>query len=550
MTGSIFINFILKVYATLNHFYENSVSYKLVSKICNLCKESPIATFFYNLFCVNSKTKYSEGSIFFKLLYSFLEVIFTYTKKILYFFYNSLEGGFFHSLICSFITFVKNNIKLVCYTLIIAIVVTAFISLKLSALIVIFSFFIFTFFNLEWAIGLFIIGMSIFPHSLWNNTYIFLASLFFAFVFFLQVVFEKRQANIHLTSPALIIYIIMIFLSLFISRDFMDSLRISLILFSSILISIILTNVITSKEVLINFIKFLAVAGFLTSTYGIIKYVFGIEVRYDFIDINVSGGAARLFSTMDNPNNFAEFLILVIPVSSTLILACDTDLKRLFFALLVVPCILALVLTLSRASYIAFAVALFIFIFIANKRILPFFIILFIACIPFLPSYIIDRILTIGKDSSSSFRLLIWEGAYQTLIRNWFFGLGIGPVAFGKVFKIYVDPVAAPAMHSHNLLLQIWIETGIGGFISFIVVCFTAFKNGVVKAINTKDVQYKFILCGLACTIPAILFFGMVEHVWYYPRIMLTFWIIIGILCAATNLKEDGGQTCESSTLN
>ena len=549
-TGSIFINFVLRVYATLNHFYEKSILYKLIVKITKLCNESIIASSFYNFLCVKGKNQYSEGSAFFKLLSFVLNKIFIIFEKLYSFLYTNFQGGFFHSITLSCTSFIKNNLRIISFALSIAIVASAFISLKISIIIVGATFAIFTFFNLPIAICFFIVGMSIVPHSLWNNMYIFLASIFFAGVFFMQIISGKRATTLKSTFsnpmfPCLIVYTLMIILSLFTSRDFSDSLRISLILFSCIIFTVLILNVINSKELLITFVKFLIFAGFLTSVYGIFRYALGLEVRVDFIDTSMNGGLTRLYSTMDNPNNFAEFLILLIPVAVSFIFICKTDFKRLFFALLIIPCFLALVLTLSRAAYIAIVISFIIFVWLVNKRLLPFLAVFAVFAIPFIPLSIIDRIMTIGRDSSSEFRLFIWEGSYHTLIRNWFYGVGIGPVAFGKVFKIYVNPVAAPAMHSHNLLLQIWLETGIGGFISFIVLCFASFKSSVVNIINTDDFEYKFILCGLATSIPAILCFGMVEHVWFYPRIMLTFWIIMGVLGAAIGLsKNSKGGTC------
>jgi len=39
-----------------------------------------------------------------------------------------------------------------------------------------------------------------------------------------------------------------------------------------------------------------------------------------------------------------------------------------------------------------------------------------------------------------------------------------------------------------------------------------------------------------------IMVMGLVEYIWYYPRVMLMFWIILGILLTAAGLARNSEQ--------
>ena len=237
---------------------------------------------------------------------------------------------------------------------------------------------------------------------------------------------------------------------------------------------------------------------------------------------------------MENPNNFAEFLIIILPLSVAYILNCKDDTKRLMFTLIILPCFLAIILTSSRSAYLAIGGCVATFVFIGNKKLIPLFILLFIMSIPFIPQSIIDRLLTIGKDSSSQYRILIWIGSLKTLADHWLHGIGIGPGAFSSVFPSYVAANVATVRHAHNLFLQIWIEMGIFGVVAFIVLIFNTLKSCIVNSINT---EFKYYYAGLASSLVGILMIGMVEYVWFYPRDMFSFWILMGLIFATNKIS-------------
>ncbi len=495
-TGSLILKAVLKLYKTVNRFYEASFTYALMLKLGGFFKGSILVQAFESLIFVKDKREYALGSKLYALLLFVMQKLTAFSQSLYKLF--GVEYSVTKKVITGSMLNYKGKI-------------------------------------LEYGICAFFILMAAVPHEYWNNLYIFYAAAFFMLVYLIQVAAGKRTLfKFKQVSPALLVFTLLAFVSVITGYGGGDGLRVFVLLFSSIIFSVLVQAVITSKQTLRLVVVSLFLAMLVSSLFGLYQYKMGVAVRLDFTDTTVSAGVARLFSTMDNPNNYAEFLMLIIPLGVAFILSQKKDIYRLISAMLILPGVAALVLTNSRSAYLAFVIGFALFVALLNKRLIPFAIILFIAFIPFIPQSITARLMTIGKDSSSEFRVLIWEGALRTLKNHWFYGIGIGPTAFSRIYKIYAHYLALPAMHSHNLFLQVWIETGIFGFVSFVVLIFTTIKGAIITAKKSIDAELKYYAAALATALASVLAISMVEYIWFYPRIMLSFWVLMGI-CSAVS---------------
>jgi O-antigen ligase len=408
---------------------------------------------------------------------------------------------------------------------------------------------VFTFFQIEISLCLFLFAACVFPHSMWNNIYILFAAIYYCIICAVLYALGKKQApRLKYVYPSLIIFVAFSVLSLFTGNDFGDGLRMFMILFSCIIFYVLISSLITDRRKLHTLLVFLLLAVFITALFGLYQSAKGIEIRADFVDLITNNDMpGRVFSNMDNPNNYAEFLTMLGPILLALILTQKSDLKRLLFAVMLAPALIALILTFSRASYIAIVLAAAIFILMVGKRLIPVVIFLAAAAVPFLPSVIVNRILTIGKDSSSALRFKIWESVFRTLKYYWLTGIGIGPASFAKIYKANALVDAVSVMHSHNTLLQIWLETGIGGILAFLAFLLKMLTSVINAFLSVKDRSLKILLAGCASAICVFFAFSLVEHVWFYARVNLTFWIICGIATAA--IKISLGENTEKSDI-
>ena len=151
----------------------------------------------------------------------------------------------------------------------------------------------------------------------------------------------------------------------------------------------------------------------------------------------------------------------------------------------------ALIMTYSRSGWISLMLAAFVYIWLRNKKLIPLFIALALLAIPLLPSTIITRLTSIVTsflgssghiDSSAQHRFALWQGV-EYMIRDYgVSGIGLGPTAFASLYPLYAQPLAIDgAAHTQSLYLELILETGILGFVSFMWLALRSIKNSIQR---------------------------------------------------------------------
>jgi O-antigen ligase len=160
-----------------------------------------------------------------------------------------------------------------------------------------------------------------------------------------------------------------------------------------------------------------------------------------------------------------------------------------------------------------------------------------------MPDVIMQRFASVGNtsDSSTSYRVFIWEGTIRMLRDFWYSGIGIGTEAFNTVYPMYaLNAIVAP--HSHNLYLHILVETGIIGMLTVLILLKMFFKN--LTNASKKFAEFKPLAFGIGTAMVGYLIQGMFDNVWYNYRIYFFFFIILAIGTAVYDLskkeKENG----------
>jgi len=238
--------------------------------------------------------------------------------------------------------------------------------------------------------------------------------------------------------------------------------------------------------------------------------------------------------------------MMMLPFYVAIFMGAKSFIKRFIIFGFAIPPLIALGLTYSRSSWIGFAVAMFMFVVLTNWRLTPLFILGGIAMIPLLPQSIYNRILTIFTgDSSVGYRGLIYATVRPMLEKYWFTGVGLGTDVFMSIVRNYPLHTGVVPPHSHNLYLQIWLETGFVGIVAFVGFVINTFKRTIktVKSMTESNNSYvKYSIIAGVSSLMGILTVGLAEYIWYYPRVMIIFWVVVGLLFAANKIaqvKED-----------
>lgn len=382
----------------------------------------------------------------------------------------------------------------------------------------------------------FIFIHTVIPAHLWHNPYGIVMIIGITVLYLIKSAGDSRYGlNLKKLDCMLIIYILSIFLSAFLSTTPLASMKILLFNIVLFLFVFIMVNVVKEEEELGTILYWIITALTLASLYGIWQWINHVPVDPRFVDVNTFGASVgRVSSTMGNANDYAEYLVLTLPFyASVFFNSKNIKGKIIILALSVLP-LFNLAVTGSRSGMLGFLVAALVYVFLKNRKLIPVFILLGIALIPFIPNSIIVRMQTIGKDSSSLIRIPIWEGSLCMLKDYWITGLGLGPNPFMKLFSNYSAINKPP--HSHMLPLEIWLELGFVGIVSFVWFIARIFKKGITSVFEKRNIYLNNIIIANIASLTGIITIGFVEYVWFNPRILNMFWINIGIFLIALNL--------------
>ncbi len=390
--------------------------------------------------------------------------------------------------------------------------------------------------------GLFLLVLLSVPHDYWNNAYGFLGALVLAALFVLASARGQLQVELTRLGPWFTFFLLSIGAALFTSYSTSLSLRFFLFYVGAFLLTLLIVSSVSRTEQLTALLTAAAFGLLICGVYGCYQAYTGVEVVASQQDMLVNYGMpGRIYSFFDNPNNFAEILVMLLPlVFALLIVSRNWRVKVLSLAALAVG-VVSLGATLSRSSWIGIAVAAVVFLALINWKVLPLFLLLGFFCLPLLPETIYNRILTIGntQDTSTNYRFQIYDASFTMMRDYWFRGTGLGSDAMVAVFEQY-PPMRDGnfPVHTHNNYLQMWGELGLFGGIFHLGTVFGQLKQGV-KAYYTApgDRTVRIILAAAIGAFCGILVVGLAEYTWYYPRNLFIFWSLFGIIAACVKLS-------------
>ncbi len=333
-------------------------------------------------------------------------------------------------------------------------------------------------------------------------------------------------------------FAIVIGISALISISMAESIKIAMLMISFVLFYFVIINTITTKKQLKRILYVLITVATLTAIYGLYQYMFGDVYSQAWLDGEMFEDIRmRVYSTLENPNVYGEYLLLIVPLTAALFWTEKGWKKKLYLLVCLGISGVALILTFSRGCWLGILFAIFILAVMIDRRFIILGIIALISLPFILPETIINRFMSIGnmEDSSTSYRVFIWMGTLAMLKDYWLSGVGMGITSFNTIYPLYsYHNVSAP--HSHNLYLQVIVEYGFVGFLTMVGVMYNYFKEVIISMKKKKNI----VLAGLMSGMLGFLLQSMTDHTWYNYRVFLMFWIIIGISITASkiNLRE------------
>lgn len=252
----------------------------------------------------------------------------------------------------------------------------------------------------------------------------------------------------------------------------------------------------------------------------------------------------RIFSTFGNPNFYAEYLALCIPLAVALAINERVTHKKMYLLLSTSLLSLALIYTYTRGSFIGLLIALAAVLVILSPRylvyLLSFTAIIFLLFPPFMSRFVNMFNL---NESSQGFRLKIWNVALQSVsgIKEWL--VGTGPYTFLESFRITV--INNPVLYfgyfqysSHNIYLLILVEGGLMLLFSWLLYFSYLIFLGIRSFFEIKKTDMRLIAISISAGLFAIIINGLTSSIFYHPKTMLYFFTFAGLLLASFKFKD------------
>ncbi len=291
------------------------------------------------------------------------------------------------------------------------------------------------------------------------------------------------------------------------------------------------------------------------SVIGLMQNAAGVENISTWQDtsyVNPEDVLSRVYGTLQpyNPNLFGGYLIAGY---TSLIAMCGmyfskgkikSGITALIFIFISALCIF---LTGCRGAYLALFVIILgiilasfqiIFFDFANdklKKIWKSLISLFcLGAVGFmlLNHGILHRLMSIfilRGDSSTSFRMNVYNSAIQMFHDNPICGIGVGNKVFREIYGLYMLS-GYDALSCYCVFLEIAVESGIFALITYLLFLGTLLINGIKSFITSRDLNYKIITGSAVIAIIAVMVHGLFDTVYFRPQIQYIFWTIAAIL--------------------
>ena len=272
---------------------------------------------------------------------------------------------------------------------------------------------------------------------------------------------------------------------------------------------------------------------------GLLQYFTGFDLvrKYPLSGI-------RINASMESPNDFANYIILFMPVFLALLMLKNTYLRyRILAGTLFLILTFCLIFSYTRAAWFGFLAGMLFFSFLQSKKLFAFFLVIIICGVFLLPASVKNRLKQIDsmEKVTANHRIALWKESIS-IVEDWpILGTGLNTYTIvGPHYKIHPQG----GIYPHNSYLHMSAEIGLLGLAAFLWFLWAMFGRGLgllqclQRLTKTKSKDYILIL-GLMAGLLAFLVNAFFDTTLYAIRLISIFWIMCGVLVAMCNVVEE-----------
>ena len=415
---------------------------------------------------------------------------------------------------------------------------------------------------------LFFIGLTLLASTFLQSEKIGLLA-FVVVVLTLLKLFIKKGSKVALTKfdGALIVYFLIAFISTINSSLLAQSIHGFLKTVIYILYYFSVVNYFQSNQSKIKGL-FIFVAGLccFEGMVALVQNLGGVEQIATWQDsnyINPEDAISRAYGTLKpyNPNLLGGYLVAGFPYvlgAAALLITGKSKRGTLVSLTAVIICALAILVTGSRGAYLGLGATIAALISVVTiiinadfstqvklkaiwHKIVAAIIASFALILVAVPK-VTKRLLSIfilRGDSSTSFRMNVYNSSWQMFCDNWFLGIGAGNQTFREIYGLYML-TGYDALSTYSVPLEIAVECGIFGLLAFtIFIVWFMYDDFKFIRLNcsTIGLTEKIVVCSAILLIIGVMTHGLFDTIFYRPQVQFLFWTMIAM--ASATIKKD-----------
>jgi O-antigen ligase len=269
--------------------------------------------------------------------------------------------------------------------------------------------------------------------------------------------------------------------------------------------------------------------GGLIGLHGIYQYFTHAEMPSYWADQSEVNITTRVFSIIGSPNILGALMVLILPVSISFVFSEKKIFKKIIFIGTTLAMCGTLVFTASRSAWIGFVVAMAVYFWMKDKRLIVLLVILVFAAYAISPTISSRVNYLLSPDywasSATGGRVARYTQGFQLLRQNPWFGVGLGWFG-GAVAQNYKIP---DAFYVDSYFIKIAVEMGLVGLCSFIYLIYNALAWGARSVFRASD-ENKSLTQGIFAGMVGVIIPNFVENVFEVPMMVAYFWIFAAIL--------------------
>ena len=288
--------------------------------------------------------------------------------------------------------------------------------------------------------------------------------------------------------------------------------------------------------------------GVLLALHGIYQYIVAVPIPASWMTHTETAVRTRVYSIFGSPNIMGDFMVMVAPMCAGLAYYVkDTKWKIAAWIGTILMCI-ACLFTMSRASWVAMAIAVVIFVLLVDRRLLALLAVAGIgAC--FVP-FVRTRIGFLFTDDFAAANTSGGRAGRKLNALNLFYAgnpwVGVGEGMFGGAVAMQNQVLdGIDYFYVDNYFLKTMVEMGYCGLAAFCLMLL-GFLGAACRALYRKAQDFKagldrlFPLCaGMFAGLCGVIVHCFFENIFEEPYMMAYFWSIAGLLAYIGFLRKE-----------